>query len=72
MNLALRVADELSGCDADRAAGHELWSAALAALQRRNRALDSDNMERLFWPEKRHVRAPPPLYTLSHTLVFCL
>lgn len=72
MNLALRVADELSGCDADRAAGHELWSAALAALQRRGRALDSDNIERLFWPEKRHVRASLHSRPLTHPRVLPL
>ena len=55
MNAALRVADELSGCDSNRSSGYELWSSALAALRQRGRALDSENMERLFWSESRHV-----------------
>lgn len=60
MNVALRVADELSGCDSNRRSGYALWSSALTALHRRGRALDSDNLERLFWRDNRHVRIQPP------------
>ncbi len=56
MNAALRVADELSGCDSNRSSGYALWSSALTALHRRGRALDSENLERLFWRDNRHVR----------------
>ncbi|CAL8468683.1 g8223 [Coccomyxa elongata] len=57
MNAALRVADELSGCDSNRSSGYALWSSALTALHRRGRALDSENLERLFWRDNRHVLA---------------
>ncbi len=56
MNAALRVADELSGCDSNRRSGYVLWSSALRALNGRGRALDSENLERLFWRDNRHVR----------------
>ncbi len=56
MNAALRVAEELSGCDSDRACGYALWAPALMALKQRGRTLDAENMERLFWSENRHVR----------------
>lgn len=55
LNLALRVADDLSGCDSNRKSGHALWSAALLALQRRSKTLDKDTIERLFWRNNRGV-----------------
>jgi hypothetical protein len=57
LNVALRMADELSGCDSNRSSGYTLWSSALLALQRRDRALDKDSMERLFWRKNRPVCA---------------
>ncbi len=60
LNLALRVADELSGCDSNRASGLALWSSALLALQRRGRTLDKNNMERLFWRNNRQVSSLSP------------
>ena len=59
LNLALRVRQDLSGCESSGSTGYALWFLALQALRRAGQTLDAASLDRLFARDNRHVSAPP-------------
>ena len=58
LNLALRVRQDLSGCESSGSTGYALWFLALQALKRTGQTLDLASMDRLFARDNRQVSAP--------------